>query len=101
MNLNHFVTQVDLMNEANIPYRELLKKQKIEAIYFAYGKEHLNETVIQLIDDSFVTGWYYEEWGVTLEEFMKNLNIKTNEELLETYINWVENVNQDLEKDII
>lgn len=88
------------MNESNRPYRELLKEQKIEAITFAYGKEHLNNTVIELIDDSVVTGWYYEEWGTSLEEFMKNLNIKTDDELLETYIKWVENAHLDVEINI-
>ncbi len=100
MSLNHFITQVDLVNKSNRPYRELLKEQKIEAIKFCYGIEHQCNTVIKLIDDSVVTGWYYEEWGATLEEFMKNVNIKTDDELLETYIKWVEKVEEDLEKDI-
>lgn len=34
-------------------------------------------SVIELIDGSKVTGWFYEEWGRDLEEFMKNVNIKT------------------------
>lgn len=100
MSLNHFVTQVDLVNKSNRPYRELLKEQKIEAIKFCYGIEHQCNTVIKLIDDSVVTGWYYEEWGTTLEEFMKNVNIKTDDELLETYIKWVEKVEEALERDI-
>ena len=31
---------------------------------------------------------------------MKNVNIKTDDELLETYIKWIEKVEEDLEKDI-
>lgn len=100
MNLNHFVPKVDLMNKSNRPYRELLKEQKIEAIKFCYGIEHQCHTVIELIDGSVVTGWYYEEWGKDLEEFMKNVGIKTDDELLATYIRWVEKADEDLERDI-
>lgn len=99
MNLNHFVPQVDLVNKSNRPFEELLKEQKIEAIKFCYGIEHLCTTVIELIDGSKVTGWYYEEWGRDLEEFMKNVNIKIDDELLETYIKWVENADEDLKRD--
>lgn len=45
MNLNHFVPQVDLVNKSNRPFEELLKEQKIEAIKFCYGIEHLCTTV--------------------------------------------------------
>lgn len=78
------------MQKDNRTLDELLKVQKIDAIKSCYGKEYLNTTVIPLMDDSKVTGWYYEEWGTTIEEFMKNLNIKNDNELLALYIEWIE-----------
>lgn len=77
------------MQKDNRTLDELLKIQKIDAIKSCYGKEHLNTTVISLVDESIVTGWYYEEWGATLEEFIKSLRIKNDDELLALYIDWV------------
>lgn len=71
-------------------FKEIIKLNKIEAIKACYGQEHQCKTVITLIDDSIVTGWYYEEWGTTLEEFKKSFNINTDEDLLKIYEKWIE-----------
>ena len=84
------------MQKDNKTLDELLKVQKIEAIKSCHGAEHLNTTAIPLMDGSLVTGWYYEEWGATLEEFMQNLFIKNDDELLTLYVDWIENLYKEI-----